>query len=65
MNNYEKIKSMTIDEMAELILIRVYTENKSKNIRIPQYLSFNGNFYDLIVDTVNANKLWLKQESKQ
>ncbi len=63
MNNYEKIKAMTIDEMAELILLRAITEDKRNNKK-PQYLSFDGSFYPLLADTINANKLWLKQESE-
>lgn len=63
MNNFEKIKSMTIDEMVELTLICFFTENKEGK-KIKQYLSFDGRCYHLLSEVIKANKQWLQEESK-
>lgn len=64
MNNFEKIKQMNIDEMAELILICFFTQDKNGK-KTKQYLGFDGECYSLLSELTKANKQWLQEESEE
>lgn len=59
--NYEHIKQMTLDEMAECFICTFYTRDKEGNRR-KYYIALDGKPYYLLADLIKANKRFLESE---
>lgn len=57
--NYEHIKQMSLDEMAECFICTFYTRDKEGNRR-RYYIALDGKPYYLLADLIKANKRFLE-----
>lgn len=62
--NYERIKNMSIEEMAEkLVYITFFTQDE-KGQPIKYHIGLDGKPYNLLFDLFQANRDYLRAESK-
>ena len=61
--NYERIKNMTVDEMAMLNFVEFYIRQKDGTNK-KYYVSYNGKPCDSLEKLREINKEWLQQESE-
>ena len=60
--NYERIKNMSLEEMAEkLVYIAFFTES-DKGKKIKHYIGLDGKPYKFLFDLIKANREYLQSE---
>ncbi len=60
--NYERIKAMSVDEMAEFSFFKFKTQNKEICEFQEFHIGYDGKPYKLLHDLIRANREWLQSE---
>jgi len=63
--NYERIKNMTMDEMAEFSIMEFWTRNEEGNKRLRYKVGLDGNPYHTWKELIEGNLKWLEAESEE
>ena len=63
--NYERIKNMTVEEMAEKLVYITFFIQDEKDKKIKYYIGLDGKPYKLLQDLFKANCEWLQSESEE